>query len=188
MKKTYYLLVCFMVLSFLNSGCGTVYKVAVDERSVRTQASDEKITLAIRKKIADSDQAKFFDVSTSCYDGDVYLVGEYETLAHKKEAVKLARSVEGVKSVTTYFLKKKKDDFCGSTDNLGLVAKLKAKLIKDTDIWSTNIQIKTVQCHLVLLGFVGSQTEIQKAIEHAKSVPKVRGVKSFLRVAPKQSK
>ena len=188
MKKIHYLLICFMFLSFLGSGCGTVYKVAVDERSVSTQASDEKITLAIRRKIADSDQAKFFDVSTSCYDGDVYLVGEYETLANKNEAVKLARSVEGVKSVTTYFLKKNKDDFCGSTDNLKLVASLKAKLIKDTDIWSTNIKIKAIQCHLVLLGFVGSQAEIEKAIEHAKSVDKVRGVKSFLRVAPKKDK
>ena len=188
MNKIHYLLICFMFLSFLGSGCGTVYKVAVDERSVSTQASDEKITLAIRRKIADSDQAKFFDVSTSCYGGDVFLVGEYETLAQKNEAVKLARSVEGVRSVTTYFLKKKKDDFCGSTDNLKLVASLKGKLIKDTDIWSTNIKIKAVQCHLVLLGFVGSQAEIQKAIEHAKSVDKVRGVKSFLRVAPKKNK
>ena len=184
MEKIYRLSIyLLLVSSFLISGCGTAYKAAVDERNIKTQATDEKIEMAIRAKIAESDKVKFFDISTYCFYGDVYLVGEYEIASQKDEAVKLAKEVEGVRSVTTYFLQKKKGDVCGATDNLGLVAKVKAKLIKDTDIWSTNIKIKSIQCNIVLLGIVGSQNEIDKAVLHAKSVTSVRSVKSYLKVA-----
>ena len=183
MKIIYNLLFSILVISFLCSGCGTIYKAAVDERNIKTQTQDEKIEMAIRKKITESDQVKFSDISTYCFYGNVYLVGEYDVSSQKIEAVKLAKEVEGVRSVTDYFLLKKEGDLCGTGDNLELVAKLKAQLIKDEDIWSTNIKIKAIQCNIVLLGLVGSQNEIDKAILHAKSVPGVRRVKSFLKVA-----
>jgi hyperosmotically inducible protein len=47
------------------------------------------------------------------------------------------------------------------------------------------VEIKTVQCHVVLLGIVGSTAERDKIINHAKSVPGVRSVKSFLRIKRK---
>jgi len=174
-------LFCFMVLSTFVSGCGTAYKVAMDERNVRTQAKDEKITMAIRKQIIDDNQVKFLDISTYCYDGHVYLVGEYENPTQKRQALKLANGVEGVKSVTGYFLPKTKGDLCGTTDNLELSARVKAKLIKDKNIWSTNIEVKSLQCHIILLGLVGSQDQIKKAIVHAKEVDGVRSVKSYLK-------
>lgn len=184
MERIYRLLFCLLLISgFLSSGCSIAYKAAVDERNIKTQAQDEKIEMAIRTKIAESDKVKFFDISTYCFYGDVYLVGEYDIASQKDEAIKLAKKVEGVRSVTPYFLKKKEKDLCGTTDNLGLLAKVKAKLIKDTDIWSTNIKIKSIQCNLVLLGIIGSQNEIDKAVLHAKSVSGVRSVKSYLKVA-----
>jgi hypothetical protein len=56
-------------------------------------------------------------VGDSCYNGHVYLFGEYDTVDQKKP-VKLARDAEGVKLVTHYFLPKKEDDTCGTTANL----------------------------------------------------------------------
>jgi osmotically-inducible protein OsmY len=40
--------------------------------------------------------------------------------------------------------------------------------------------VKSVQCNVVLYGFVASENKIKKAIVHAKSVEGVRSVKSFL--------
>jgi hyperosmotically inducible protein len=50
-------------------------------------------------------------------------------------------------------LPEKKGDLCGSTENLSLTAKVKTRLIKDGDIESNNIDVKTLQCHVILLGF-----------------------------------
>ena len=171
----------FFILLFIVSGCTTIYSAAVDERNVSTIANDTKIKGVIVKKFLKDDYIKSLDISTGCYLGRVYLVGEYDKPVQKKRAIKIAKSVEGVKSVTTYLLPKKEGDLCGTGDNIKLMVNVKSKLVADKNIWSTNIDIKSVQCNIVLYGLVGSKNEIGKAIAHAKSVKGVRSVKSFLK-------
>ena len=83
----------------------------MDERNVRTIAGDTKIKGAIVKKFYNDDYIKSLDVSTGCYRGHVYLVGEYDKEVQKERAIKIAKSVEGVKSVTIYLLPQKKAIF-----------------------------------------------------------------------------
>ena len=176
------LLIGLVVMGFLLSGCGTIYKAAKDERNVGTQIKDEQITMAIRKKFVNDELVKYFDISTYCYKGDVYLVGEYKKMNQKQRAVALAKEVEGVRSVTPHFLPEKKGDLCGTTDNVLIATKVKTKLIGDKEIESTNIEVKTLQCHVILLGLVDETREINKAIKHAKSVEGVRSVTSYLKI------
>lgn len=183
MKNYFAAILCVMLL-VMASGCTTMYGAAVDERNVRTISSDTKIKALILDTFLQDDIVKTFDISISCYYGHVYLIGAYDSQKQKKRAIELAGNIKGVKDVTIYLLQKKNGDPCGTTDNLAITAKVKAKLIKDGDIWSTNIDIKTVQCNIVLCGIVSSKKEMQKAIAHAKSVPGARSVKSFLKVAP----
>jgi hyperosmotically inducible protein len=157
--------------------------VAVDERKVGAMASDEQIKLTIQEKLLQDDVLKVFDISPFCYNGHVYLVGEYGTEKQRERALEIANLVQGVKSVTHHLLRKKKEDTCGMTDNLEINGKIQAELIGDKDIWSTNINVKVVQCNVVLLGIVGSQGEIAKAIAHAKSITGVRSVTSYLKSA-----
>jgi len=173
----------FFIFLLAVTGCGTIYSTAVDERDMSTISSDTKIKGTIVKKFYDDDKIKSLDISTGCYRGHVYLVGEYDTADQKNRAIKIAKVVEGVINVTTYLLPKKKGDPCGTDENLEIVGKVKAKLVGDKEIWSTNIDIKSIQCRVVLYGLVGSKKEINKAIVHAKSVEGVRGVKSFLKSA-----
>jgi hyperosmotically inducible protein len=182
MKRSCAGLVMFLVLGIVFSGCGTAYKVAVDKRSLGIQAKDEEITMKIRSKLGEDEALKSLPFSTYCYEGNVYLVGECENPKQKSRAVKLAKEVEGVKSVKVHFLPKKKGDTCGTSDNLKLVAQISTELIKDEEISSTTIEVKAVQCNIVLLGLVGSKKEIDKAIAHAKGVQGVRSVTSYLKV------
>jgi hyperosmotically inducible protein len=179
MRKYLCTLMLFILLAGV-SGCVTIYKTAVDERSIGTIASDTKIKTVILKRFIDDETIKTLDIFAASYDGNVYLVGEYETLRQKNQAVEIAKGVEGVKNVTTYMLLKKKDGPCGTKVNLKLTAKTMGKLIKDKSIWSTNVDVKTVQCNVVLVGLVGSKEEIKKAVAHAKSVEGIKSVKSFL--------
>jgi hyperosmotically inducible periplasmic protein len=181
MKKI--IVIPFFIFLLAVAGCGTIYSTAMDERNMSTIASDTTIKGAIVKKFYDDDKIKSLDISTGCYDGHVYLVGEYDTADQKNRAIKIAKGVDGVKNVTTYLLPKKKGDPCGTDENLEIVGKVKAKLVGDKGIWSTNIDIKSIQCQVVLYGLVGSKEEINKAILHAKSVEGIRGVKSFLKSA-----
>ncbi|MEA3415009.1 MAG: BON domain-containing protein [Thermodesulfobacteriota bacterium] len=181
--KNYFAAILCLVLLVMGSGCA-FYSTAVDERNVRTVASDTKIKAIILDAFIQDDTVKTFDIDIACYYGHVYLIGEYDTEKQKNRAVKIAGDIEGIKDVTTHLLKKKKGDPCGATDNIAITAKVKAKLIKDGDIWSTNVEVAVVQCNVVFVGLVGSNKEIDKIIAHAKSVGGVRSVKSFLKLAP----
>ena len=180
MRKDIFTPICFFLLVVV-SGCATIYKAAVDERSISDIASDTAIKTKILKEFIDDETIKTLDIFTASYEGNVYLVGEYESKSQKNKAIEIAKNVDGVKNVTTYMLLKKKDGVCGTKDNLELTAKVKGELIKDKDIWSTNVDVKTVQCNVVLVGLVGSEEEIQKAVAHAKSIEGTKSVTSFLK-------
>ena len=186
MRQSYFALsfVFLLSLAVLATGCPvkTVYEGVMDERSVGDLAEDKEIEAKIKTAFADDETVDALDISVYSFYGDVYLVGQKETEAQKKRAIEISKKTEGVKSVTTYILQKKgeDEDSCGTTNSLEITAKVSAALIGDKDIWSTNVEVKTVQCNVVLLGLVGSEEEIEKSIVHAKGVEGVRSVKSFL--------
>ena len=182
MKK--HIVIIHFLLLLVIVGCspyGTIYGVAVEERTTGTIAADAKITAAIQKGFLEDSDVKALDISAYCYNGNVYLVGEYDRAPQKERAIAIAKGIEGVRSVHTYVLQKKKRDKCGTSDNLAIRGKVDAKLVADKDILSTNIDIKVVQCNVVLLGIVKTGKEITKATAHAKSVTGVRSVTSYLK-------
>ncbi|MEA3470574.1 MAG: BON domain-containing protein, partial [Thermodesulfobacteriota bacterium] len=99
----------------------------------------------------------------------------------RERAVEIAKGIDGVKSLETYLLPKKKDDPCKPEENLRITSEVKAIIAGDRKIWSKNLSIVTAQCNVVLIGFVNKKKEIEKAIKHAKSVEGVRSVKSYLK-------
>ena len=171
------LLACIALLN----GCAA-YDVAVEERTAGQWVDDNNIALTIEKDFLADDLVKYLDYDAFCYRGHVYIIGEYESREQVDRAVKIAKDIEGVRQVTTYLLPKKEDSGCSTMDAIEIHQKLKQKLVGDKKIWSTNINIEVVQCNVVLLGIVGSQAEKAAAEAHAKSVPGVRGVRSFLTV------
>jgi len=174
------LLTGFIILT--NTGCvGTIYSAALDERNVKTIASDMGIEADILKKLADKKSSDIIDLSVSSYEGNVFLVGEYENKAQKNRFIAASKKIEGVKNVKTYLVKVNKKHPCQTQENITITTKVKTNLIGDKSIWSTNIHVSTIQCQVVLWGTVGTQEEISKAIKHAKKVKKVRSVKSFLK-------
>lgn len=179
MKTTIFIFFSFLIIS-LNSGC-TVYKAAMDERNVGTIADDTTIKAKIFKRLVDDDVVKALDITTTAYNGHVYLIGEYDDSAQKVRAIELAKGVDGVKGVTPYLLAKQENSECGTTRNLELTAKVKSKLVGDKEIWSTNVNVKTMQCIVVLWGTVGTHDEVLRSINHAKSVEGVKTVRSFLK-------
>jgi hyperosmotically inducible protein len=182
MRKLLIITACFVIVA-VATGCTTIYKAAVDERSISTIASDTKIKAGIMDAYVEDENLKALDFFVGVYDGDVYLVGAYKTTAQRDRAVAIARKTENVKGVDTYMIPAVENHPCTTKVNLGITVKIKGALAKDTDIWSTNIDVKTVQCNVVLVGLVGTKVEVTKAIEHAKAAEKVRKVKSFLKTS-----
>lgn len=194
--RSFIRMIIFFILPLLSCGCSSVlstvveqiYVTAIDPRHVKTILKDTNIKLTLINKFHDDELISALDtldLSIECYEGHVYLIGEYDEVAQKTRAIKIAKSIEGVKSVKTFLRPKNKDDICGIDENLLIMGRVKAKFIGDRDLWARNIDVKSVQCHVILYGIVASQHRINKAIEHARSVKGVRSVKSLLDSAEK---
>jgi len=194
--KNLIIIITFVILPLLSCGCSSVlttvaeqiYLTVTDCRNVKTILDDTTIKLTIINKYHDDEYISALnslDLSVECYKGHVYLVGEYDKPVQKERAVKIAKNVNGVDKVTSYLLQKNRNDICGINENLKIMLSVKTNLIGDKDLWARNIDVKSVQCHVILYGIVASDDKITKAVEHAKSVEGVRSVKSFLSSAEK---
>jgi len=173
-------LVACTIPGIVTSAFQDTYTIAVDERSMSTLASDKGIEWTIEKEILDDKTIGNLNITPYCYSGHVYLVGEYGTLDQVNRASDIASQVKGVESVGLYFIPQGHYPNCGLIDDLVIHMKVKVKLIHDKDIKSTNINVKVVQCHVVLLGIVGSPEEIIQALALSQEVEGVQDVKSFL--------
>lgn len=181
MKTARMIIAFFIVLTVAGcSASGVIYDIAADERDVTAMASDSVITSSIQKSILEAGDLKIMDISVYCYNGHVYLVGEYEKIAQKEKATKIAKSTNGVKQVEVRLFPKKQNDACGTKENLLIKAELKAMLLADEDIW-TPIDTEVVQCTIILLGIVENKEEMARAVAVAKGVKGSRGVISYLK-------
>lgn len=165
--------------SAIRSGAKTAYKTVVDERSIKHILNDKKLTALMVEEILADDITMVLDVSAKCYYGYPFIVGQCETLAEAERLVAIAREVTG-KPPVPYILKKGDERFCTIADNLRITTELNARLVADSAIFATNIFVKSVQCHAVLLGVVSSEKAMQAAEYHARHTPGVKKVRSFL--------
>ncbi len=171
--------------SLVTSAVQETYTVAIDERSTVTLTSDKMIEWSIEKKIMGDPSINYLNITPYCYDGYVYLVGEFRSLDEVGKVSDIASRMDGVKSVALYFIRHGYTPGCGVMSDLTIHMKVKAKLLQDEQIHSTNVEIKVVQCHVVLLGIVGSPEEIIQCLTLAENVDGVQEVKSFLTTSAK---
>ncbi|SIN76993.1 BON domain-containing protein [Halodesulfovibrio marinisediminis] len=181
MLKKLFCVTVVLTLCYTLSGCA-VYNTAVDERNISEQYSDTVITATVLNKLIKEKTSNALDVSVKTYNKKVYLIGEVDSLSQRSRAISTARNTKGVQSVVPYLLLKNEKDFCGTTDNVTMSAQLNKALIADKEIWSTNVSVDVVQCNIVLTGIVGTNKEKQKITQHARAVPKVRSVTSYIQV------
>ena len=172
----------FLIAALISlNGCA-LYDAARDERSVGTIVDDDTILAKVKYRLYRDDAVKGSDISVYSFEGKVFLVGALEDKKQGIRAVEIAHGVAGVRSVDTYFLDKNQLSLGKTVDDAAITTKIKAKLIGDMEIKSTQIEVKTIMGHVVLLGIVGSEKERQRAIDYARMVRYVKKVKSFIMV------
>jgi len=181
MRRAALLLFCLVALPIL-TGCSTIYKAAVDERDIGTFVDDGRIESSVRARFISDDAVRLRDVSVNSYLGTVYIVGEFESDAQKMRAKQLSMEVSGVRRVTIVPFPQRDDPTCGTTDDLALYAKIKGTLVEDSNIWSTHVDVKTVQCNAIILGLVASQREADAIVRHVNETSGVRTVQSLVRI------
>ena len=181
--KIRFILVLF--LSFFLSGCagvaskgifGTGVSIAFDPRSVGTQIDDSIMQKSLTTKILLLDKSYFLSVKTKVLDGRIFITGKVDNPEEKLKLTKLAWETEGVRSVRNDIKIKEKFNFKQSAKDTLITSQLRAALIINKNIKSSNYQIDTYKKNIYIYGIARNRDELDIVINEANSILDVNKV------------
>lgn len=155
---------------------GAIYDAARDERSVADITADKNISVGIKADLAKKDSKLALSVKVYCYMRRVTLLGQVPDEKFKEFAVATAKKAKGVKSVEAHW-EAPTDTFKADTE---IAARLRAALIADKSLSSTQVETEVFGGKVYLVGMVRTAQDAAKAQAIAKGVKGVTGVKSLL--------
>ncbi|ELY6291069.1 molecular chaperone OsmY [Cronobacter sakazakii] len=145
---------------------------------------DSAITAKVKAALVDDEQIKSTDISVKTEKSVVTLSGFVESQAQAEEAVKIAKGVEGVTSVSDklHVRDGKDKSVKGYAGDAATTSEIKAKLLADDIVPSRNVKVETTDGVVQLSGHVESEKQSQRAESIAKAVDGVKSVKNDLKV------
>ena len=186
------LLLASLPLLAVLAGCSTtdiaigagaeVATAASEERGLGQAVDDNAIAIAVQAQLLNAGTDMLTQVDVSVQEGRVLLTGRVEKPAMRIDAVRRTWEVGGVKEVIDRIEVNEPVGFGGYVDDLWLAEKLRAILLVDDHVRSINYSIDCVAGTIYLMGIAQSQDELQRVIDHARDVPYVRGVVSYVRL------
>ncbi|WP_319778832.1 BON domain-containing protein [Maridesulfovibrio sp.] len=165
------------------SSVGSVYNayaISTDERGFQTIIEDEMLETSIQGDILNTAGLNIMDLSTYAYNGNVYVIGEYDEKEDFKRIRKIVRKKKNVNSLTTYLFAED-ENACSRADDYIVQMAVKSALLNDDSVWGASIAVKSIQCNVILMGRVASVNEAIAAKHIAAGISGVKGVKSFIR-------
>ncbi|MBB1198905.1 molecular chaperone OsmY [Enterobacteriaceae bacterium 89] len=145
---------------------------------------DSSITAKVKAALVDHDSIKSTDISVKTDKKVVTLSGFVESQAQAEEAVKVAKGVEGVASVSDKLHVKdsKSQSMQGYAGDTATTSEIKAKLLADDIVPSRKVKVETTDGVVQLSGTVDSQAQSTRAESIAKAIDGVKSVKNDLKV------
>ncbi|MDX6021576.1 molecular chaperone OsmY [Scandinavium sp. V105_16] len=159
-------------------------KVDSSMNKVGNFMDDSSITAKVKAALVDHDSIKSTDISVKTDDKVVTLSGFVESQDQAEAAVKVAKSVEGVSSVSDklHVRDSKSQDMKGYAGDTATTSEIKAKLLADDIVPSRNVKVETTDGVVQLSGTVESQAQSDRAESITKAVDGVKSVKNDLKV------
>lgn len=161
-------------------------KVDSSMNKVGNFMDDSAITAKVKAALVDHDNIKSTDISVETNKKVVTLSGFVESQAQAEAAVKVAKGVEGVTSVSDKLHVRDNDNKEGSVKgyagDTATTSEVKAKLLADDLVPSRKVKVETTDGVVQLSGTVETQEQSDRAESIAKAVDGVKSVKNDLKV------
>ena len=158
-------------------------KVDSSMNKVGNFMDDSTITAKVKAALVDHESIKSTDISVKTEKKVVTLSGFVESQAQAEEAVKVAKGVEGVTSVSDklHVRDSKETSVKGYAGDTAITSEVKAKLLADDIVPSRKVKVETTDGVVQLSGTVDSQAQSDRAESIAKAIDGVKSVKNDLK-------
>ena len=175
------------------SGCGKSEEKAATpppppaapeaKTTVGTDIDDGTVTTKVKSALLADADVKSFDIKVETRKGEVQLSGFVDNQAQVDRAIAVAKGVEGVKSIDNKMNLKATDTTVGEKIDDGVITtKVKAALLNDSGVSSSDISVVTSDGVVQLSGFVNNQTQIDRATAVAQGVEGVKNVNNEMSI------
>ncbi len=174
-----------LCLSVLLSGCATPHPgggngaEVVTDRGLTGFASDQALRINLNVELS-SKLADFTGIELTVYKGRVLLTGAAASEQVRADAVRISRSVSGVKEVIDGMNVQGEDGFSEYTRDAWMTTKLKANLYADQEIDAPAYVIRTFDKVIYVFGTAQTKEEIKRVIDHAHDITGVRKVVNLI--------
>ena len=144
---------------------------------------DSSITAKEKAALVDHESIKSTDISVKTDNKVVTLSGFVESQTQAEEAVKVAKGVEGVSSVSDklHVRDSKESSVKGYAGDAATTSEIKAKLLADDIVPSRMVKVETTDGVVQLSGTVENQAQSDRAESIAKAIDGVKSVKNDLK-------
>lgn len=165
------------------AGAGTAIGVsAVQEGGLSQTAKDAAIQTQINDLWFKYNFEMFRKLDMTVDQGRVLLTGVVQDPKFRVEAVRLAWQPAGVVQVINEIKVADSDGIVGYAKDAWISTRLRTALVLDGDVESLNYSIDTVQGAVYLMGYAQDQQELDKVIQHARTIENVRSVVSYVKM------
>ena len=145
--------------------------------SVGTVIDDSVLTTRVKAGLLGDSDVKSFDIQAETRKGEVQLSGFVDNQAQIDRAVAIVRAIDGVTGVDNKIALKGAATTLGNKVDDGIVTtQVKAALIADEKVKSSDIGVVTRKGEVQLSGFVDSQSQMDRAVIVARGVSGVSTV------------
>ena len=181
--KNNIIILAFLV--FITLGCvgtssqgifGTGVSVALDPRSIGTQIDDNIMQKNLAGRLVIEDKNYLLSINTKVLDGRIFITGKVDDPEEKLKITKMAWETKGVRSVKNDIIIKEEFNFQQSAKDLLITSQLRAALIINKAIKSTNYNIDTYKKKIYIYGIAQTKEEQKEVIKEAKEILDVEAV------------
>lgn len=157
----------------------------VEERSLGEQVDDLTITFDISQRFTrfnETNEDALSGVSLDVTEGRVLLTGNVAEAHLRIEAVRLAWQAEGVVEVRNEIDVDPANAGGWSLEDIAISNELRALMLFDSDISKINFNVETVDRVVYVTGIARDDAELERVLNHARTISGVEEVVSYVRV------
>ena len=174
-----------LLLLFILDGCvgtssqglfGTGVSIAIDPRSLGTQIDDNIMQKNLKTRLLLEDKKYLLSINSKVLDGRIFITGKVDNPEEKLKITKMAWETKGVRSVRNNLIIKKEFNFKQSAVDLLITSQLRAALVLNKNIKSTNYNIDTYKNKIYIYGIAQTKEEQEEVVKEGKSIPDVKRV------------
>lgn len=162
-------------------GGATAAVAASEKRGLKGFATDTAIRAQINNLWLQHSTDLYQSVSLRVDEGHVLLTGRAADPQMRLDAVRLAWQADGVKEVINEIQVDNESSLVDSARDTWINTQLRTRITFDADISSQNYSIDTVNGVVYLMGWAKSKDELDRVVGHARAIPNVQRVVTYVR-------